>query len=116
MKLIHGKLCVGILVFLLVLIASFIGTYVGQQFADQTVNDRPIVLNADTASSGKSMSMATGLVDRKRGVEGILSWIIFPDYFNVGWLIQGVGRLPASFRPTSTNTSNWAKAETSTMS
>lgn len=52
--------------------AAFVGSYLGNQFGQATISqDVPVVLKADSAASGKSLSMATGLVDNDRGVEGL---------------------------------------------
>ena len=82
-------------VLLLVVAASTIGTYMGQQFADkESGRQQPIVLNAETAASGKSISMATGLVDRQRLVEGMFildhlsgrlqCWLVNPRTGEIG--------------------------------
>ena len=60
----------------IVFVASAMGVAVGLYVAgfDSTSgsgNELPIVLNADTAASGKSLCMATGLIDTEDNVEGL---------------------------------------------
>lgn len=72
MKLSFRKLCIGVAALILVMVASSIGSYVGQKFASDTNHGEiPLVLNADSATTGKAMSMATGLIDRGRALDGL---------------------------------------------
>ena len=60
---------VGLGLFVIVCTAAALGTWVGNGWKRESLP--PMVLNADTASAGKSLSMATGLIDRNRFVEGL---------------------------------------------
>lgn len=77
MKLSISKFAAIAALFLLTFAAATMGTMFGNRMlSDANVPadvraDQPIVLNADSAARGKSMSMATGLVAAERGVEGL---------------------------------------------
>lgn len=91
---------IGSALFACVFAAAIGGTFVGYSLLNQPGNDDiPVVLKADSASSGKSLSMATGLVDRERGVEGLFvldhlsgniqCWVINPRNGNIAGLYRG---------------------------
>ncbi len=62
----------GLAVFALVFAGAIAGTYFANQFSKGGFDTEvPIVLKADSAAGGKSLSMATGLIDRERFVEGL---------------------------------------------
>lgn len=73
MKTTTTKIALAITCMALVAVASGVGAYVGQRAAvDNGVEQQiPMVLQADTAARGKSMSMATGFIDRGRSIEGL---------------------------------------------
>jgi hypothetical protein len=58
---------IGLGLFAIVFLAAMLGVITAQQFKP----DPPLVLKADSASAGEKLSMATGLVDRDRFVEGL---------------------------------------------
>lgn len=72
MKTTRGYWAIAVAGFLLVVIASTVGTLIGQRFnAAGAVDPLPLVLHADTAARGESMSMATGIIDRNRQLDGL---------------------------------------------
>lgn len=73
MKILNSKVLAVFTLFLLTFIAATVGTMFGNRIDDRVAVDAevPVVLNADSAARGKSMSMATGIVDVERGIEGL---------------------------------------------
>ena len=72
MKTTYGKLALALGLFATVLFGSAAGTFLSDRYSQSGCeSELPVVLNADSASAGKSMSMATGLIDRDRAVEGL---------------------------------------------
>ena len=74
MKMTFSKLALCSLAFGLIVAASAIGTIIGNSYEDKRAGfskELPVVLNADSAARGKQLSMATGFIDRDRGVEGL---------------------------------------------
>jgi len=78
---------------LLVGVSSGVGVYVGSRMAQQqAIPELPLELNAGTSARGKSMSMATGLIDGN--VEGLFlldhvtgnlqCWVLSPKTGSVG--------------------------------
>ena len=71
MKLERTHLVLGTLALTLVAFASSMGTIVAGNLLASRMKSSPVVLNADSASRGEQLSMATGFVDRDRGIEGL---------------------------------------------
>ncbi|MEM9943641.1 MAG: hypothetical protein AAF939_18910 [Planctomycetota bacterium] len=79
-----------------VAIASGVGAYVGNRLADKPSFNGPLALHAATAARGKSISMATGLIDGN--VEGLFildhtsgelqCWIVSPRTGQVGGIYR----------------------------
>ena len=70
MKSAVSRISLGLMCLVAVALASGMGAFVGQRSADR-LGVEPLVLRADTAARGKSMSMATGFIDRNRALEGL---------------------------------------------
>ncbi|MEM9409795.1 MAG: hypothetical protein AAGA30_01700, partial [Planctomycetota bacterium] len=60
-------------IFAIVLAATMLGNSLSQNnYSEFTFDSElPITLNADAATRGKSMSMATGFIDRDELIEGV---------------------------------------------
>ena len=73
MKNTSTKIALAVSCLALVAMAAGVGAYVGQTAAAKNVvqPQTPMMLKADTAARGKSMSMATGFIDRNRSIEGL---------------------------------------------
>lgn len=80
--------------------AAFLGTYFGNQASQGSFDSElPVVLKADSAAAGKSLSMATGIVDQDRGVEGLFvldhlsgniqCWVTNPRNGNIAGVYTG---------------------------
>lgn len=73
MNILNSKILAVVSLFLMTFIAATAGTMYGHRLGDNesTETNLPVVLNADSAARSKSMSMATGVVDVERGIEGL---------------------------------------------
>ena len=67
-----GLMGAGAVVFAASVLGVVVGFYVaGQEVPSGSSDQLPIVLNAESAASGKSLCMATGMVDTEDNVEGL---------------------------------------------
>jgi len=76
MNILNSKILAMSSLFVMTFIAATVGTMYGHRIggndsAEAADTELPVVLNADTAARGKSMSMATGIIDSREGVEGL---------------------------------------------
>lgn len=104
MKLTTAKFTLGIFGIAVIAMASCFGTIFGIRYLDSNdnfnlPNDTPIVLNADSAARGEQLSLATGSIDRDRGVEGLFvldhlsgniqCWVVNPRDGSIAGVFTG---------------------------